>query len=564
MVEQDVGEQPADIAAVDIALPNINTPVQSKLNKDISKQSEQEDNLKQSGLSSFDVVSSVVIESSVTADDDVSEKETDVNVQTSSMSDNAEKDSVSVDLIALANSIEMPDDEVEFSVDTASKVIDSDNVLEPSLESNDAVPSEPDVDDSLSDKVTEMDYLQPHFPSPSEHDNSHRMIESDNSVAEVDSVAEVGGGGDRTNIFTHSNLALYEHSANDPKFSKIDFPSPDEKVTTEVSPQPYPEITPPIRDMFDQSVVINEEESEQYLSEQQNIEVGNNRLLPEEKPTTKVTPQPFPDIKPNSLQFALNNNAVADNATPQAEKIDVAESDSINVQGQHVSENFSDSAKPEEPDESNRTFGPFPVDDGNDATNIRSTDTRVKLHNWIVIVEGREASEKRYYFNEQVLVGRHIDCDIVINDGYVSRRHFYLRKIASNWVLEHLAKNNFTEVNQKQVTQGEIVVKNGDSVVLGNHTLRVHLDEVEHSNPLKFDKKDWILLVLMLLVLLFAVGFGAWFLLQRSAIAAVNENTKVTQTVEMNRLSALLNNDIHVGKKKMKLKITNFLVYYKC
>lgn len=73
---------------------------------------------------------------------------------------------------------------------------------------------------------------------------------------------------------------------------------------------------------------------------------------------------------------------------------------------------------------------------------------------------------------EELLVGRHPACDVVLADDSVSRRHAQLTFRDGVWVLQDLASTNGTTVNGERV--GRAALRAGDIVALGNQ--RILLD----------------------------------------------------------------------------------------
>jgi hypothetical protein len=72
---------------------------------------------------------------------------------------------------------------------------------------------------------------------------------------------------------------------------------------------------------------------------------------------------------------------------------------------------------------------------------------------------------------EELLLGRHTDCDIVLEDPTVSRRHARLRFRDGAWVLQDLESRNGTTVNAVPVVRCRL--HPGDHLTLGDLQLRV-------------------------------------------------------------------------------------------
>lgn len=71
----------------------------------------------------------------------------------------------------------------------------------------------------------------------------------------------------------------------------------------------------------------------------------------------------------------------------------------------------------------------------------------------------------------ELTIGRHYECDVVLADPSVSRRHARIIFRDGGWVLQDLASTNGTTVNG--ATVGRCVLRPGDHLVLGRERLRV-------------------------------------------------------------------------------------------
>ena len=72
---------------------------------------------------------------------------------------------------------------------------------------------------------------------------------------------------------------------------------------------------------------------------------------------------------------------------------------------------------------------------------------------------------------EQLLIGRHQDCDVVLTHATVSRRHAQLRFRDGGWVLQDLTSTNGTVVNGVSVVRCRLEV--GDVLRVGEERLLV-------------------------------------------------------------------------------------------
>jgi len=69
------------------------------------------------------------------------------------------------------------------------------------------------------------------------------------------------------------------------------------------------------------------------------------------------------------------------------------------------------------------------------------------------------------------VVGRSRDCDIVLDDGNVSRRHAELRVGPQGWTIVDLGSTNGVRVNGRRIVQSE-ALQPGDRIELGATTLQ--------------------------------------------------------------------------------------------
>src|SRR5262249_25871683 len=63
-------------------------------------------------------------------------------------------------------------------------------------------------------------------------------------------------------------------------------------------------------------------------------------------------------------------------------------------------------------------------------------------------------------------LGKHSACDVVLDDGRVSRRHARLRAVGAELLLEDLGSTNGTEVGGRSV-EGERAIGPADDIVIG-------------------------------------------------------------------------------------------------
>ncbi|MDM8527598.1 FHA domain-containing protein [Anaerolineales bacterium HSG24] len=85
---------------------------------------------------------------------------------------------------------------------------------------------------------------------------------------------------------------------------------------------------------------------------------------------------------------------------------------------------------------------------------IESTPEKPSLHlAWLVIINGPDEG-KIYNINQETIeIGRSVECDLVIKDKSVSRRHIQIRRQTQAYMLIDLGSGNGTVVNGQKVTQ---------------------------------------------------------------------------------------------------------------
>lgn len=120
----------------------------------------------------------------------------------------------------------------------------------------------------------------------------------------------------------------------------------------------------------------------------------------------------------------------------------------------------------------------------------------------LLMVEGPEAG-KRFYVDEAVLlIGRDPDCDIVIADRQVSRRHASIVVEKGSYVLKDLDSKNGTFLNGQEVGRAE-VLSDGDEIqialccklayVAADATAPVILDEAQQGLRMDLEsKRVWV------------------------------------------------------------------------
>jgi hypothetical protein len=81
----------------------------------------------------------------------------------------------------------------------------------------------------------------------------------------------------------------------------------------------------------------------------------------------------------------------------------------------------------------------------------------------LVVLEGPTASTRLWVDQPELVFGRADDCDVVISDRQVSRRHARIRLEGDHYILEDLGSKNGTFVNGQELA-GPYVLQNEDEI----------------------------------------------------------------------------------------------------
>jgi pSer/pThr/pTyr-binding forkhead associated (FHA) protein len=73
------------------------------------------------------------------------------------------------------------------------------------------------------------------------------------------------------------------------------------------------------------------------------------------------------------------------------------------------------------------------------------------------------------------VIGRSRDCDIVLGDGNVSRRHAEVLPTEDGWSVNDLGSTNGVSVNGRRIA-GATSLKAGDRIEVGTSELRFELE----------------------------------------------------------------------------------------
>ena len=92
------------------------------------------------------------------------------------------------------------------------------------------------------------------------------------------------------------------------------------------------------------------------------------------------------------------------------------------------------------------------------------------------MLNGNSAGRQFRLDEPRMVLGRHPDCDIVLEVGAVSRQHAKISKVGTDYRIEDLHSRNGTFVNGEQI-QGVHVLQNGDRVKICDLTFAFSMDQ---------------------------------------------------------------------------------------
>ncbi len=111
---------------------------------------------------------------------------------------------------------------------------------------------------------------------------------------------------------------------------------------------------------------------------------------------------------------------------------------------------------------------------------------------WLTIVQGPNKGTEFDLEAEEIVVGRHPDCGININDPEVSRKHFKLSKKVDEYWIEDMGSMNATIVNSRAI-QSAYRLRNNSKIKLGANVTLVFKKEAPQpvtrkSQPTKVEE----------------------------------------------------------------------------
>jgi len=99
------------------------------------------------------------------------------------------------------------------------------------------------------------------------------------------------------------------------------------------------------------------------------------------------------------------------------------------------------------------------------------------------VVDGPDAGSVFTPISGTVVIGRGQNCEVVLHDSIVSRRHCVVRSEREDFVVTDLHTANGTFLNSPKMRISSCALRNGDEIVLGKSRLRVELPVSEKEKP---------------------------------------------------------------------------------
>ena len=111
----------------------------------------------------------------------------------------------------------------------------------------------------------------------------------------------------------------------------------------------------------------------------------------------------------------------------------------------------------------------MPTTDETIITSIEGLKGEEAKHPYLTFIAGPRLGELVRIEREVCVVGRSPDCDLWIEDGAISRRHFRIKFRKNRVSIEDLGSTNGTYVNGERVSESEL--KDGDKIQISRTTI---------------------------------------------------------------------------------------------
>jgi pSer/pThr/pTyr-binding forkhead associated (FHA) protein len=101
----------------------------------------------------------------------------------------------------------------------------------------------------------------------------------------------------------------------------------------------------------------------------------------------------------------------------------------------------------------------------------------------LTVLNGPDAGSVFIPANDPIVIGRGSECDVVLHDSRVSRRHCVIQREGDNFVVSDLRTPNGLFLNDLQTRIDNRVLSNGDRILFGKSCLQVELSEPDKEKP---------------------------------------------------------------------------------
>ena len=78
---------------------------------------------------------------------------------------------------------------------------------------------------------------------------------------------------------------------------------------------------------------------------------------------------------------------------------------------------------------------------------------------FLIGMSGELKGQKFEISKDRLVLGRHPNCNIIVNDGGVSSQHCYIARRGKRYVLHDLNSTNGTQLNFERITEAELAPK---------------------------------------------------------------------------------------------------------
>jgi len=169
--------------------------------------------------------------------------------------------------------------------------------------------------------------------------------------------------------------------------------------------------------------------------------------------------------------------------------IELHSDDTVNPHEMFIEVDFDDSIEVlwEDPEEEDRDSPESSgvSEDWRDRTNVfqgqlplnlvNPQDYGRKSRSVLEIIQGPDSGRTFILEGNEYHMGRHAQCEIVLNDAEVSRRHLKISQAGDDWIVDDLGSTNGTWLNGQRITKQKI--SPGDRVEIGETVLILRKEE---------------------------------------------------------------------------------------